>query len=83
MQERDYVADLVLIEHSIERRHITPAEQNRIVHMLIGRRHSAWQVMLAKDSDQRWSLQRFFLVRVVTDRAVGEKDIVTTLLLRS
>lgn len=83
MQERHQILDLFFIQHCVEWRHIAASRQDCVAYMLISGRHSAWESLFSEHPHKRRTLQRFFLERVVADRAARVIDFVSMLFLNS
>ena len=75
MQKGNQVLHLLFIEDAVEWGHVTATGHDRFLHMLVGSRNSAGQVLSAKHSCERWPLQRFLFVSVMADGAAIGKDI--------
>lgn len=81
MQVGKQVIDLIIIENHVERRHCATAHLDRLAYMFIGSRQPIGKIVFLEDPHQRRSLQRFFLVSVMTDRTVRLEDLASAPLL--
>jgi len=80
VQERHQVIKLLLIQYSIEGRHVAAARHDRLSHMWVSCRHSAGKSLLAEHANKRRPLQWLLFVGVVTDGAARLKNLASMLL---
>jgi|SRR5579864_4104210 len=71
VQVGDHVVELVVIEDLIERRHVFAAADDGAAHVLIGRRHTAREILLLEEMLESRPITRSSGQSVVASRAVG------------
>jgi len=74
VKEGQKIVYLFIVENSLEWGHIATASFDRLAHVLVRCRHSAWKIRLPEDTNERWPLQRLVLVWVVTNSTVRLKE---------